>query len=259
MAFLQAWRLCCFFGNVSEMFRKMFRFFCTAIFVWWGMYSLWTSTSHPHWECLSFLFWASCTLLASLGGCSWHCVCWKGVILFRMAGHLQSKLWYMWHRTRTQNTFILLQRNKHKQKHASFCFFTNKQTQTCLSSFFYKGASTNMHLFILLYICQGNKHKHKHASFRFFSKEQTNTDTTINTPLFHFVTRTCLCSFCDYIQRWLRERGARFALDYMRAEDEQTNSICIGPVNKAFHIVMYVCLIYVKVKKSCASSALTLW
>eukprot|EP00752_Nemacystus_decipiens_P008292 g7413.t1 len=37
--------------------------------------------------------------------------------------------------------------------------------------------------------------------------------------------------------RWLRERGARFAMAYMRAEDEQTNSICIGPVNKAFHVL----------------------
>ncbi|CAM9442144.1 unnamed protein product [Scytosiphon promiscuus] len=38
--------------------------------------------------------------------------------------------------------------------------------------------------------------------------------------------------------RWLRNRGARFAMEYMRAEDEQTNSICIGPVNKAFHVLI---------------------
>lgn len=37
--------------------------------------------------------------------------------------------------------------------------------------------------------------------------------------------------------RWLRERGSRFAMAYMRAEDEQTNSVCIGPVNKAFHVL----------------------
>lgn len=37
--------------------------------------------------------------------------------------------------------------------------------------------------------------------------------------------------------RWLRVRGARFAMEYMRAEDEQTNFVCIGPVNKAYHVV----------------------
>lgn len=41
-------------------------------------------------------------------------------------------------------------------------------------------------------------------------------------------------------KRWLRKRGAEFAMEYMRAEDEQTNSVCIGPVNKAFHVLMYV-------------------
>ncbi|CAN0467089.1 unnamed protein product, partial [Ectocarpus sp. 12 AP-2014] len=38
--------------------------------------------------------------------------------------------------------------------------------------------------------------------------------------------------------RWLRKRGAEFAMEYMRAEDEQTNSVCIGPVNKAFHVLI---------------------
>ncbi|CAN0541999.1 unnamed protein product, partial [Ectocarpus sp. 12 AP-2014] len=27
-------------------------------------------------------------------------------------------------------------------------------------------------------------------------------------------------------------------MEYMRAEDEQTNSVCIGPVNKAFHVLI---------------------
>lgn len=44
--------------------------------------------------------------------------------------------------------------------------------------------------------------------------------------------------FCVGPIRWLREKGSQFALEYMRAEDEQTNFVCIGPVNKAFHIVV---------------------
>jgi squalene cyclase len=38
--------------------------------------------------------------------------------------------------------------------------------------------------------------------------------------------------------RWLRNRGLRFAAEYMAAEDAQTNFIDIGPVNKAFHILV---------------------
>ena len=38
--------------------------------------------------------------------------------------------------------------------------------------------------------------------------------------------------------RWLRNRGIAFAAEYMKAEDIQTNYIDIGPVNKAFHIVV---------------------
>ena len=33
----------------------------------------------------------------------------------------------------------------------------------------------------------------------------------------------------------LRDRGLAFALDYIQAEDKQTNHICIGPVSKAMH------------------------
>ena len=46
------------------------------------------------------------------------------------------------------------------------------------------------------------------------------------------------CLNCWTIIRWLREKGSQFALEYMRAEDEQTNFVCIGPVNKAFHVVV---------------------
>ena len=35
----------------------------------------------------------------------------------------------------------------------------------------------------------------------------------------------------------LRERGLAFAEDYIQAEDLQTNYICIGPVNKAMHLL----------------------
>ena len=34
------------------------------------------------------------------------------------------------------------------------------------------------------------------------------------------------------LRRLVRARGLAFALDYMHAEDEQTNYVCIGPVNK---------------------------
>lgn len=35
----------------------------------------------------------------------------------------------------------------------------------------------------------------------------------------------------------LRKRGLAFAEDYIQAEDLQTNYICIGPVNKAMHLL----------------------
>lgn len=39
-------------------------------------------------------------------------------------------------------------------------------------------------------------------------------------------------SYGGLLKRKLRARGVAFALEYMHAEDEQTNYICIGPVNK---------------------------
>jgi hypothetical protein len=40
------------------------------------------------------------------------------------------------------------------------------------------------------------------------------------------------------LMRALRRRGLAFALDYMAAEDNQTNYVCIGPVNKVFCLLM---------------------
>lgn len=37
--------------------------------------------------------------------------------------------------------------------------------------------------------------------------------------------------------RAVRRRGLEFALDYMHAEDEQTNYVCIGPVNKVLNML----------------------
>ena len=39
------------------------------------------------------------------------------------------------------------------------------------------------------------------------------------------------------LRRALRRRGLAFALDYMRAESEQTNYVCIGPVNKVLNML----------------------
>lgn len=36
---------------------------------------------------------------------------------------------------------------------------------------------------------------------------------------------------------WLRNLGLKFAIDYIHAEDLQTNYVDIGPVNKVQHIV----------------------
>jgi len=37
--------------------------------------------------------------------------------------------------------------------------------------------------------------------------------------------------------RWLRSAGLRFVMDYIHAEDAQTNYVCIGPVNKALNML----------------------
>ena len=39
-------------------------------------------------------------------------------------------------------------------------------------------------------------------------------------------------SWGGFLLRAVRKRGLAFAADYMHAEDEQTNYVCIGPVNK---------------------------
>ena len=36
--------------------------------------------------------------------------------------------------------------------------------------------------------------------------------------------------------RWLRDWGTQFAIDYIHAEDKQTNYVDIGPVNKVTHV-----------------------
>jgi squalene/oxidosqualene cyclase-like protein len=36
---------------------------------------------------------------------------------------------------------------------------------------------------------------------------------------------------------WLRSRGIAFAIEYIHAEDRQTNYVCIGPVNKALNML----------------------
>lgn len=36
---------------------------------------------------------------------------------------------------------------------------------------------------------------------------------------------------------WLRNLGLKFAIDYIHAEDLQTNYVDIGPVNKVQHIM----------------------
>ena len=35
-----------------------------------------------------------------------------------------------------------------------------------------------------------------------------------------------------------RQKGLDFALEYIRAEDLQTNFVCIGPVNKAMNMLI---------------------
>jgi len=40
------------------------------------------------------------------------------------------------------------------------------------------------------------------------------------------------------LRRLVRARGLAFALDYMHAEDEQTNYVCIGPVNKVLNMLV---------------------
>jgi len=44
-------------------------------------------------------------------------------------------------------------------------------------------------------------------------------------------------SYGGPLRRWLRVRGLAFSLEYMAAEDLQTNFVCIGPVNKVLNML----------------------
>jgi squalene cyclase len=44
-------------------------------------------------------------------------------------------------------------------------------------------------------------------------------------------------SYGGFVKRYVRERGVRFAMDYIHAEDKQTNYVDIGPVNKVYNML----------------------
>ena len=47
----------------------------------------------------------------------------------------------------------------------------------------------------------------------------------------------CYEKYGGFVKRFLRERGVRFAMEYIRAEDRQTNFVDIGPVNKVYNML----------------------
>ena len=44
-------------------------------------------------------------------------------------------------------------------------------------------------------------------------------------------------TYGGFVKRFLRKRGVRFAMEYIRAEDRQTNFVDIGPVNKVYNML----------------------
>lgn len=61
-------------------------------------------------------------------------------------------------------------------------------------------------------------------------------------PLFMKVAQNCLSIYENWsvfrpFRDAVRNAGLKFCLEYMRAEDLQTNYIDIGPVNKALNLV----------------------
>jgi 2,3-oxidosqualene cyclase len=61
---------------------------------------------------------------------------------------------------------------------------------------------------------------------------------TPRTPLFRWVHRLLSVYERGHL-RWLRERALGKVLDHIRAEDESTNYICIGPINKVLNMLVW--------------------
>lgn len=66
---------------------------------------------------------------------------------------------------------------------------------------------------------------------------QTKVMTFANWFLYNTVENPVIRTIFEFPLNFLRNRAVTFALDYCDAEDEHTNWIDIGPVNKAFNII----------------------